>query len=79
MIVYQIDTPEGGRVYSTKKGAMTAARAVIRDNDYIDEIEVERCVVPPITKDLICDLINSWGGWCLSHEIAATVRRKGKA
>jgi len=80
MIVYTFHNGNRMEHHPSLKEARDAAIAVVNDTDLfssVEEIEIERCEVHPLTKETFCEILNSHGGgWCSGSEVVRVVKRK---
>lgn len=62
--------------FTSLAAAEREARSVLRDEE-VDEIEIEKHEVVPMTKESLIAILNSQGGqWSQASEVVKTIRRR---
>lgn len=77
--LYTFENGETQEYVTSKTAAIRGAKAALKLNDHLDEIEIDKCETVPITLDALIDILRTNGGsWCVKSETVATVRRNAK-
>ena len=72
MILYSIETSRGPQLWPTLKEALLEARAEANTTGM--DVTVSRITTVAITREVMCNVINGWGGYSAEEAVIRTVK-----